>query len=894
MPPSDVAEYNLSSSFALVVAFTDMAGQQSETSNFFLPSRLPTRGLLGYRAGFDNTLEGFRVHERLVGPVEWSAPVKIDGRDSRTKSVVGPQSSSFPMGSLTVRGNGAKKGDFHEDQPKSTAQNLDGLLLCGHIDRADETEDHCSPQDNATVPQKSSIEQPESTVQGWDSFLKQDNLTWAEEVEEELNAQSRVQGTDSPAENKAQNPAQKDCESGKPSQPNSNPGPGPNVKLTAETSLEEQPPDIVGPCDGDYHHLNFHGSPIEHRTATPPEVSLWMALCFDYGKKSDYDLRKWVIASQGGKLIDPVHYHGPKNLLELRGTALRDKVTGYADKVYDASGTWRYDCYSRDDNVPRGTWTVKHCYDGWNSPGPLKPYVIADNEWDVDAVKADGRYHPESTSDLDVVNDDGRCQPLRPFINSQYERFTGHGPSRLRIAENVDEAETEPEPEHATKYSTGKKQPEFIEGMHALGPRSEEAVEDENRYIYGDTPAEGRVTLICNDGEVTTGIHNAENSVLPDLSSASQSKDIFEEDDTIVPGRPRIRSSLPVPFQNENINPDDTLECQELSSGKIQPIEVNKGDTFEVLLRNQPVRDADPADGLEEPSGENEPATSGQYIEQSGQTLLDDIPEESPERPIMSDPFTTRDLGRSPHIRRPEDMFPSSPSASESSELDTDEEMTPYIDEEGREIDEDYYTRALKDICEEGNGAEGAEPTESFADVEKAGSKLSLLSQIPRPREPVAEDLPEIYRFPGVLEAIMATAAKHGGITKAPIEVQPILTNPLVYLPKAIMKGIIYGEAAHEQVLCSADSMPQALAVVGPIENHSNHGHGQHSSPVEELPPSETGAQSSPSSSNEEEEIMIASKMVKDPYDEFDSVEDILHHPLVLVFSVLLFVLFCF
>lgn len=108
----------------------------------------------------------------------------------------------------------------------------------------------------------------------------------------------------------------------------------------------------------DFHHLNFLYEEVKNKSATPPEVSLWAALTHTRLLNEKQGLpwacsTKAILIAQAWHYVDPYSYSGPVELLMLQGTALRDAVTGYVDKVYDTFGTWGYDYYDEDENVPK-------------------------------------------------------------------------------------------------------------------------------------------------------------------------------------------------------------------------------------------------------------------------------------------------------------------------------------------------------------------------------------------------------------------------------------------------------------------------------------------------------------------------------------------------------------
>ena len=136
------------------------------------------------------------------------------------------------------------------------------------------------------------------------------------------------------------------------------------------------------------HHFNFVNAPVMYKSATSPAVSMWAiktAGLIDKPHTITLDL-KYVLASQAGKYIDPVSFDGPEEELDrlskLKGSAFRDAVTGRTCKVYHPAGSWMYDRYDPDDDVP----LPLHHVDFWsgvsnnvNMPVPVWPMSDLEN-----------------------------------------------------------------------------------------------------------------------------------------------------------------------------------------------------------------------------------------------------------------------------------------------------------------------------------------------------------------------------------------------------------------------------------------------------------------------------------------------------------------------------------
>ncbi|MCJ1486612.1 hypothetical protein MMC06_006790 [Schaereria dolodes] len=166
-----------------------------------------------------------------------------------------------------------------------------------------------------------------------------------------------------------------------------------------------------------FHHLNFSNDKVYHKSATPPEVSMWAAFTSRLPPKlcCQGPTRERVLASQAGKLVDPFNYSGPENLLELQGTKLRDAVTGYVQVVYETDGEWENDRYENDETFPRSTYELS-CYNSDCGLGMVPIYKVT--------TEHDGDIH---------VNDDGRSHPVHKNPRSTFEYF----PSKLSVVQNI-------------------------------------------------------------------------------------------------------------------------------------------------------------------------------------------------------------------------------------------------------------------------------------------------------------------------------------------------------------------------------------------------------------------------------------------------------------------------
>ncbi|MCJ1486661.1 hypothetical protein MMC06_006839 [Schaereria dolodes] len=180
------------------------------------------------------------------------------------------------------------------------------------------------------------------------------------------------------------------------------------ISRSKEAELTEQPL---------YHHLSFNKDKVYYKSATPPEESLWAAFASTLPPKASFHgpTRQRVLASQASKLIDPFHYSGPKEYLNLRGTELRNAVKDHVQVVYDPSGTWEYDRYENDETFPRSTYEFS-CYDSNCGFGIIPIYTVT-TEHDGDTC----------------VNDDGRSHS----VLKNPKRTFQHSPSKLSLIQNI-------------------------------------------------------------------------------------------------------------------------------------------------------------------------------------------------------------------------------------------------------------------------------------------------------------------------------------------------------------------------------------------------------------------------------------------------------------------------
>jgi hypothetical protein len=91
----------------------------------------------------------------------------------------------------------------------------------------------------------------------------------------------------------------------------------------------------------------------------------------------DKDFGKAILVWGALTLLEPVAYFGPKDTLEkLRGTALKEAVTGHCVKVYTSEGTWLEDEWAKDEDEPfnyRGTCNSDVLFNGRRCRYKLAP-----------------------------------------------------------------------------------------------------------------------------------------------------------------------------------------------------------------------------------------------------------------------------------------------------------------------------------------------------------------------------------------------------------------------------------------------------------------------------------------------------------------------------------------
>lgn len=239
-------------------------------------------------------------------------------------------------------------------------------------------------------------------------FFSEANVEWwhMRKISEEL----RKEGVYEPKElEKADRSRDWFWDNGRPSETKSSP----SVQAKADKS---KPP---------FHHLNFLGHPLYHKSSTPAAVSLWFAYTSQWNHLLHPHSRKGVIMSQATKLIDPFVYFGPSHLLAHSGTQLRNAVVGLVERLYSEDGTWPED---EDDELLRNPeeWVRKSVKTIDSFPCQLQP----PHRW--------SRIDCEDT----IINDGKNSYPPKPPRRNPDAVFNCT-PSRLRTVELADHASVE-------------------------------------------------------------------------------------------------------------------------------------------------------------------------------------------------------------------------------------------------------------------------------------------------------------------------------------------------------------------------------------------------------------------------------------------------------------------
>ena len=335
------------------------------------------------------------------------------------------------------------------------------------------------------------------------------------------------------------------------------------ILSTALESTINQAKKVVGPAVEEVqpHHLNYLQQPVFHKTDTPPEVSLWV-VCSGQAKFRDPFSRQGVVSAQAGKLIDPFCYSGPLELLQFKGTRLRDEVTGYVEKEYHPTGTWILDRYSSDETVPHAVEGNAYT-DIFNSPywfySPQPVYRmfyakearrLTDGNISLDLERAD--------LEDPIVNDDGRMHGVnKPKRDGNWVLPP---PSRLSIVEacmqetsDLEPLSPKPRQTQSSQFSGNQSVADHLNSI--LPEQSEEAVAAEDADFYNSAavtvpsePAEaeeGGKTVEESDGsEASTAAATAQG---PQLAEAEEGENGSSEESEVSAGSRALRDMLESP-----------------------------------------------------------------------------------------------------------------------------------------------------------------------------------------------------------------------------------------------------------------------------------------------------------------------------------------------------------
>ncbi|SLM35064.1 hypothetical protein LPUS_04079 [Lasallia pustulata] len=310
------------------------------------------------------------------------------------------------------------------------------------------------------------------------------------------------------------------------------------------------------------HHLNYLQQPVFHKTNTPPEVSLWL-VCSGQVRYHDPFSRQGVVSAQAGKLIDPFWYSGPSELLQCKGTQLRDEVTGYVDKMYHAKGTWILDQYDPDETVPQVIDGDEYI-DIFNAPywfySPQSVYRmfyakearrLTDGNISLDPERAD--------LEDPIVNDDGRMHGVtKPKSDGNWVLPP---PSRLSIAEacmqetsDLEPVSPKPRQIQSSQFAGNQSFADHLEPI--LPEQSEEAVAAEDADFDNSAavtvpsePAEaeegGKTSVEESDGSGAS--RAAATAQGPQLAEAEEGENCSSEESDVSAGRRAVRAMLQSP-----------------------------------------------------------------------------------------------------------------------------------------------------------------------------------------------------------------------------------------------------------------------------------------------------------------------------------------------------------
>lgn len=258
------------------------------------------------------------------------------------------------------------------------------------------------------------------------------------------------------------------------------------------------------------HHLNYLQQPVFHKSDTPPEVSLW-AVCSGHTKGHHLKFtRRGVVSSQAGKLVDPFSYSGPPELLVYKGTRLRDEVTGYVDKVYHPTGTWKLDQYGCDEVVPHviGGEPYVDIENGPEYPYCPQPVHIMNQAKEI-RRSTDGTtpLYPDNVDPEDcTVNDDGGVHVNGPRSDRGWVRRPSTPLKAVQACadELLDSMLLPPKFDRA-ELSKVDEDEDGLEELTVLPEQSDEKIAAEDGDIYDEAAATESPDLVKGEkGEQIT------------------------------------------------------------------------------------------------------------------------------------------------------------------------------------------------------------------------------------------------------------------------------------------------------------------------------------------------------------------------------------------------------
>ena len=236
-----------------------------------------------------------------------------------------------------------------------------------------------------------------------------------------------------------------------------------------------------------YHHENYLKHPVDYRTSTSPQISLWLVhFSCRRNKPFNSHIRQGVLASQATKTVDPFLYTGPQQYLETYvGTKLQNEVVGHVNRVYEPKGTWQKSQY-QDEAAPMLPNDVGYFFNADRGcEGMQIPYYMdpKDYEWNYMVVNSDcGYLGPPRGAFIDMWKKTCVCESAektKPYVCKFHKDPRTHvGKSPLRNAWSASGSEDDaimPQMPFTAEKDEGLETEPFV----AHSPPTVEQIEDE-------------------------------------------------------------------------------------------------------------------------------------------------------------------------------------------------------------------------------------------------------------------------------------------------------------------------------------------------------------------------------------------------------------------------------